>query len=89
MKNFVEISRQMKNVSIQGLVFERSVRMAAISYNSPISAVPTNEQLLGEKKTCAKFQIGTSKTERVVRVYKDGQTDRQTDMTKWYIKNYI
>ena len=31
-------------------------------YSGPISAIP-NEQLLGEKMTCAKFQIDFSKTE--------------------------
>ena len=40
--------------------------MAAICYSGPISAVPTNEQFLGEKRTGAKFQIGSLKTEGLV-----------------------
>ena len=50
------------------------VRRATICYTGPIS-VPTNKQLLKEKRSCAKFQIGISKTEGLVCVYIDGQTD--------------
>ena len=48
-------------ISIQELNFHISICMTAICYSSPISAVSTNEQLLGEKKTCAKFQSDISK----------------------------
>ena len=53
MPNFVKIPRQMKEFSIQVLNSDCSVCMAAICYSGPISAVPTNEQLLSEKKTGA------------------------------------
>ena len=36
--------------------------MTAICYNGPISAVPTDEQLLGEKEMCEKLHIDMSKT---------------------------
>ena len=49
--------------------------MAAMCYNCPISTIPSNEQLLGEKSTYAKFEIDISKTERQVRVYIDEQSD--------------
>ena len=78
MPNCVKIPRQMKEFSIQTLDSDCSVCMAAICYSGPISAVPTNEQLLGKKKTCSKFQIDISKTEGLVRVYTDGRTDRRT-----------
>ena len=47
------------------------VSMASFCFRVPITAVPTNEQLLREKKTCAKFQIDISKTEVLARVYTD------------------
>lgn len=37
--------------------FDRSVCTAAICENGSKSAVATNEQILREKMTCAKFQI--------------------------------
>ncbi len=74
----MKIPRQMKEFSIQALDSDCSVCMAAICYSDPISAVPTNEQLLCEKSTGAKFQIDISKTEGLVRVYTDGRTDRRT-----------
>ena len=74
MPNFVKITRQMKD-SIQTLDSDCSICMAAICYSGPISAVPINEQLLCWKRTGAKFQIDISKTEGLVRVYTDGQTD--------------
>ena len=40
--------------------------------------VPTNKQLLGEKRTCSKFQIDISITEELFQVYRD----RQRDMAK-------
>ena len=50
--------------------------MAAIGYGGPISTVPSNEQLLGERRTCVKFQIGISKTERPrVHIYTARGTD--------------
>ena len=51
----------MKEFSIQVLASDLSVCMAAICYSNPISVVPTNEWLLGEKKIDAKFQIDISK----------------------------
>ena len=71
------MSCQMEKYSIQGLDSDRSVCMTTIYYSGLISAVPTNEQLLGES---AKFQIDTSKTEELVGIY----TDRQADMAKSY-----
>ena len=71
----MKISRQIKRFSIQALDSYRSVYMVAICYSGLISAVPTNEQRLGEKRTCAKFQIDISKTEGLVRIYADEQTD--------------
>ena len=47
MPNLMKISRQMKKLSIQALD----------SYRGPLSTVPTNEQRLGEKGTCAKFLV--------------------------------
>ena len=37
--------------------------------------VPTNKHLLGEKRTSAKLQSDISKSEGLVRVYTDGQTN--------------
>ena len=60
--------------------------MEAICYSGPISAVPTNKQILGEKGMCAKFQIDISKTAGLVHVlYTDRQTNRRAD-GKGYIK---
>ena len=78
MLNFAKISRQMKEFSIKALDFARSVCIAAICYSGPILAMPTNVQLLGEKRRCAKFQIDISKTKAFVCVY----TDRQMDLVK-------
>ena len=76
MPNFVKIPRQMKEFSIQALAPDCSVSLYG-SYM--LSAVPTNEQLLSEKKTGAKFQIDISKTEGLVCIY----TDRRTDGRIW------
>ena len=59
---------------IQGLDFNWSVCRADICYSVPISPIPTTEQLLGEEKTCAKYQIDISKIVRTGPVYI--QTDR-------------
>ena len=67
--NFVKILCQIKKFSIEEVYFDCSVCMAAICYSGPLSAVPTNVQLLGEKRTCVKFMIDISKTERLVCVY--------------------
>ena len=83
MPNFVKIPRQIKEFPIRTLDSDCSVCMAAICYSGPISAVPTTEQLLGEKKKCSKFQIDISKTEGLVRVYTDGQKDGRTDRRTW------
>ena len=37
--------------------------MAALCYSDPVTTVPTNVQLLGEKNMYAKFQNDISKTE--------------------------
>ena len=50
MPNLVKISRRMKRFSTQlALDSDRSVCMTAMCYSGPISAVPINEPLLGEK----------------------------------------
>ena len=74
----------MQKFSIQTLDSDCSVCMAAICYSGPISAVPTNEQLRGKKKTCSKFQIDISKTE-------DGQTDiaKSTQLVTVIIYKYL
>ena len=51
----------MKKFPMQVLDSDCSGCMAAICYSDPISAVPTYEQLLREKR--AKVQIDTSKTD--------------------------
>ena len=79
MPNFVKILRQIKKFPIQGLASDCSVCMATICYSGPISAVPTNEQLLSEKRTGAKFQIDSLKTEGLICIYTDRRTNRQTD----------
>ena len=43
--------------------FDHSVCMTALCYSDLISAVLTNDQLLGKKKTCAKFQSAVLKPE--------------------------
>ena len=78
MPNFVKILRKIKKFPIQGLASDCSACMAAICYSSPISAFPTNEQLLSEKSTGARFQIDSLKT--CLFIYR--QMDRQTDMAK-------
>ena len=45
----------MEEFSIKALDSDCSVFMAAICFSGPISAVPTNELLLSEKRTGAKF----------------------------------
>ena len=69
MPNFVKISHPMKKFPIEVLDSDCSVCMADICYSDPISAVPTNEHLLSEKRTGAKFQIDSLKTEGVVCIY--------------------
>ena len=49
--------------------------MSGICYSDSISAVATNDQLLGKTRACAKFQKVSSKTEELVCYV---QTDRQT-----------
>ena len=71
-KDSLEISRQMKKFSIQTLDSDRSDCMAAICYSGPITAVPTNEQFLGEKRTCSKFLSNFSKAVGLNRLYTDG-----------------
>ena len=45
--------------------------MAAICYSGPISATPTNEQLLSEERIGAKFQNDSLRTEGLVCIYTD------------------
>ena len=52
----MKILRQLKRFLIQALDYDCSVCMAAICYSGPISAVPTNEQLLSEEKTGPNFR---------------------------------
>ena len=59
----------MKKFSMQALDSERSVCMGAVCYSGPMSAIPTNGQLLGKKRIGAKFQ---RKTEGLVCIYTDG-----------------
>lgn len=54
---------------MEGLDFDQSACMAAISHRAPISAIPANVQFLCEKKAFSKFQIKISKTEVLVCVY--------------------
>ena len=70
----MKIPCQIKKFSIQALDSDRSVRMATVCYRDPITAAPTNEPFLGEKRACAKFQIDISKTEGLARAYTDSRT---------------
>ena len=65
--------------------------MTAIGYKGPLLAAPPNDQLFGERKICAKFQIDISKTEGLVRVYTDGQTNmaKSTQLVMLIIYVYI
>ena len=65
----VPLTCQVKNFSIQGHCLDRSFCMAAVRYSGAITAVPTNEQLIEDKRMCAKFQIDISKADRLGRVY--------------------
>ena len=65
----------MKKCSIKGLDSERLVCMAALCYSGPISAVSTNEQLLGEKG-CKVSNRYLENWETSAHIY------RQTDMAK-------
>ena len=78
MQIFVKISRQIKMFSIQEFVFDRSVCMPAVCYSGLILVIPTNGQLLEEKKTCAKLLLDISKSEWLIHVY----TNRQMDMAQ-------
>ena len=66
-QNFVKASHEMKKLSIQVLYIERSVCMAAKCDCSPISTVPTNEQLLVH--VCEISDNGIDKTKALFRVY--------------------
>ena len=76
MPNFVKIPSQIKKWLIQALDSDCSVCMAAICYSSPISAVPTNEQLLCEERTAKKLR------DLFTYIQTDGRTDGQTDTAK-------
>lgn len=51
-----------------GKIMTRYFLLLTICYRVPISAVMINEQLLGEKGTCAKLQNDITNTEGLVRV---------------------
>ena len=53
--------------------------MTAARYSDPISAMPTNEQLLRGKRMYAKFQIDISKSEGLIRVYTHRRSDGLTE----------
>ena len=74
-RTFVKNLCQIKKFSNHELGFDRSDCMTAICYRCPISAVPTNQQLLEGKRTYVKFHIGISKT---VSGYTDGANQLYT-----------
>ena len=78
----MNISRQIKEISMQALYNDRSVTMAGICYSDPISTIPTNEQHLSEKRRGAKFQIDSLKTGDKFAYIK---TDRRT-LLRGYIQ---
>jgi len=53
--------------------------MRAIRYNSPLRLVPTYILAAKEIRLFEKFQLDSFKTERLVCVETDGQTDRRLD----------
>lgn len=59
MLNFLKIGCPFKMFSLQALEFDRLVYMAIMT-----SAVPTNHQLIGEKRRLRNFRL-ISKTERL------------------------
>lgn len=61
----------MKKLSIQVLDCDRLVCTTVMYYSGLISAVPTNELLLGEKRMCANLQIDST------RIY--NQTEERID----------
>ena len=65
------------------------VCMAAICYSGPISAIPTNEQLLSEKRTGTKFQIDSLKTGRLVCLYRQRDISISTQLIMLIIYIYI
>lgn len=58
-------------------------------HSCPISAVPANKQLIGEKRTWAEFHLTISKTQRSVRVYTYRQTDGQTKCILFVTVDYL
>lgn len=52
-----------KKFSLQEHDLGRSIFMTVICYSGAISAASTIEQLHGEKRTCARFQIDIPKIE--------------------------
>lgn len=63
MPNFLKIFYQIEKFPIQGRDSNLSVCVVAICDCDPNSMVSTNEQVLGKKMTCAKFQFDISKSE--------------------------
>ena len=63
MPNFMKVLRQIKKFPIPALDSDCSFFMVAICYSGPISAIPTNEQLLGERRMGVKFQIDIRQTD--------------------------
>jgi len=53
--------------------------MSAIRYSYPIRPVPTYVLRAAKRRTCTKFHQDSSKTERLVCIETDRQTDGQTD----------
>ena len=75
-----------KNVFMQELNFDRLVCMAAICYNGPITAVPTNKpmtQETGKKRTCTKLRINISK--RHVYTYRQTWLNRLSSSCRSFI----
>ena len=68
----MKIPCQIKEFCNRGFELDRLVFMAVICYSAPISAVPINDQLLGEKKTCVKLQTDISKTEGLAYIQTHG-----------------
>lgn len=59
--------------------------MTAIRYNGPIFIVQTYLQGAVISSNCAKFNQDSSRTERLVCVKTDGQTDKRSDGQQTWI----
>ena len=65
MPNFVKITRQMKEFSIQSLDSDRSVCMAAICYSHPIKTISSGITLLPLRITHDKFREDIKSNKKV------------------------